>query len=188
MMKKFSMTTLIVFCLIFFLSVFPAEAVGQKSGGKSGGSEKAEEAQSNPNKGSTRSCIAREAGVEKQLTQLFELVTKMENIFDKAAGKLETFYITKLLPEGKTVPNYDALVKDIADKKTLTQTTKGKTQSDIDAFDCSTGDPKVLKSGFRSNMQSVKTALKNYRTAVLNLAQAIREVAVESDTINSENE
>ncbi len=206
MMKKFSMTALVFFCLIFFLSAIPAGAASENSKGKNdtngnsdGVASQASQgkgetkgnsdtkgssagAKSKPNKGSTQSCIAREAGAEKQLSQLFELVTKMESSFDRTSGKLETFYTTKLLPQGKIVDNYDALVKDIADKKTLTQTTKNKTQSEIDDFDCSTGDTKALKEAFRVNMQAVKDALKNYRTAVLNLARAIRQGAQESET------
>jgi hypothetical protein len=50
-----------------------------------------------------------------------------------------------------------------------------KTQNDADNFNC-TGNPKDQLMLFREDMQSVKKALKDYRTSIKNLIVAVHSV------------
>ena len=127
--------------------------------------------------GATRSCLAKESSVKIRMTQLTKLVTTMETTFDKIADRVKAYYIDTVLPAGKTVSNYDTLVNDIATKKTLVQIEIDKAKADISGFSCSAGNPVTLMNQFKINMQSVKTALKNYRTSINKLIVAVRTVS-----------
>lgn len=125
--------------------------------------------------GRLRSCEVREAAIKRRMTHLSDLVTKMLDVFDKKATKVEDFYTNKLVPKGKTLSNYALLVSDIQTKKTAVQTALSKAQTDVNGFNC-TGDIKAQMHQFRLDMQAVKRALKDYRTAVVNLIRAVRSL------------
>ncbi len=98
----------------------------------------------------------------------------MQEKFDAIAKRVEDYYISKVVPSGKTVTNYDSLVSEIQNKKQATQTALGKAQTDANSFSCSGNDPKGQLTQFRTDMQTVKSALKDYRTAIKNLIVAVR--------------
>lgn len=171
-MTKTSMllkTLILSFLLTFFVS--PAFAVSPN--GKGAGRPAFVATKS----GAARACVARETGVKTRMTQLTQLVTTMETTFDRIAAKVQTYYTDTVLPSGRSVTNYAALVSDIAAKKVLVQNGVDKAKADISSYSCTSGDPKTAMNQFRVNMQSVKTALKNYRTSVRNLIVAVRTVS-----------
>lgn len=171
-MNKISLilkTLILSFLLAFFVS--PTFAVS-KSGKATGRPTFAA-----TNSGTARACLARESAVKTRMTQLTRLVTTMEATFDKIAGRVETYYTDTVLSSGRSVANYAALVSDIAAKKTLVQVQIDKANADITSFSCTSGDPKVVMNRFRLNLQSVKSALKDYRTSVKNLIVAVRTVS-----------
>ncbi len=124
-----------------------------------------------------RSCEARVDVVKKRMIQLTDMVTNMEETFDKIATRVQNFYSNTVLPSGHIVANYEALVADISAKKALVDAEITSTKADVTAFNCTTGDPKTHMSLFRVNMQQTKTALKNYRTSVRNLIVAVHKAA-----------
>ncbi|MBI4990593.1 hypothetical protein HZB96_00695 [Candidatus Gottesmanbacteria bacterium] len=79
--------------------------------------------------GKLRACQAREKTIQQRINHLVELVTRMESKFDDIAKRTEDFYTAKVVPRGKTVANYDALVADIQTKKTAVQAAPGKPQT-----------------------------------------------------------
>jgi hypothetical protein len=99
----------------------------------------------------------------------------MEEKFDSIAKRVEDYYNSKVVPGGKTVADYVSLVTNINTNKTVVQTALTKTQNDANSFDC-TGNPKDQLMRFREDMQSVKKALKDYRTSIKNLIVAVHSV------------
>ena len=87
-----------------------------------------------------------------------------------------------MVPSGKAVGNYDALVAAIVTQKTMIQTALAKAQTDATAFTCAGTDPKVQLTQFRTDMQDVKKALKDYRTAIKDLIVAIRSVTGKTES------
>jgi hypothetical protein len=110
------------------------------------------------------------------------LVSKIIERFDDIAARVENFYTSKLVPKGKTLGNYDALVADIQSKKTAVNAALTKAQSDINGFSCTADDPKGLLRQYRLDMQAVKGALQDYRKSIKNLIVAVRGLVGASET------
>lgn len=126
--------------------------------------------------GKLRACQAKEKAIQQRINHLGKLVTGMESKFDNIAKRTEDFYTTKVVSSRKTVANYDALVTDIQRKKTEVQTALTKARETVNGFNCNGVDPKSQLSQFRTDMQSVIRALKDYRTAIKNLIVAVHSV------------
>lgn len=126
--------------------------------------------------GKLQSCQARENGIKQRSTHLVDLVTNMESKFDAIASRVEDYYTSKVVPSGKAVPNYNTLVADIQTKKTAVQAALTTAQSDAASFSCTSSDPKTQMTKFRTDMQVVKTALKDFRTSIKNLIVAVHSV------------
>lgn len=131
-----------------------------------------------------RVCQARENTITKRMTQLTQLVTTMESKFDAIAQRTEKYYTSKVVPSGKTVVNYDALVAEIQTKKTAVQTALTTAQTNSVGFSCTGNNPKGLLTQFRTDMQAVKKALQNYRTSIKNLIVAVRSVTGTTEKAN----
>ncbi len=134
-------------------------------------------AKNNLTQGQLRSCQARETAIKNRMQSLVDLVTNIEEKFSAIGKRVEDFYSTKVVPNGKTVSNYNTLVADIQTKKTAVDTSLASTKTDVSNFSCTNGDPKALYTLFRTNMQKVKQALKDYRTSIKNLIVAVHSVS-----------
>lgn len=119
-------------------------------------------------------CQVKERNIKNRLDSLTKLVTNQEDKFSSMAARVENHYTTKSVPAGKVVANYDELVADIAAKKTAVDTALTTAKTDASNFSCTADDPKGLLTAFRKNMQSVKSALKDYRKSVRNLIVGLR--------------
>jgi peptidoglycan hydrolase CwlO-like protein len=139
-------------------------------------------ARNNLTNSSLKSCQAREDSIKTRLSNLIRLATNMQEKFDSIASRVEEYYTTKIVPSGKTVANYDALVADMAAKKSDVQTAITKAQSNVDDFSCDGDDPRTQMNTFRTDMQAVKQELKDYRTSIKNLIVAVRSVTGKSET------
>lgn len=126
--------------------------------------------------GKLRSCQVRENAIKKRMDRLLKLATNMQNKFDRHAQKVQNYYTSKVIPKGKTVSGYDALVTDIQAKKAAVETALNKVQNDANSFSCTSSSPKAQMTQFRQDMQAVKKALKGYRASVKNLIVAVRSV------------
>lgn len=124
-----------------------------------------------------RSCEVRQSAVVKRMSQLVLLSNKMLANFEAHATRVQNYYLTKLVPAGLAISNYDALLADIAAKKALVQTAIAEAQADADDFSCTSGEPKSYLNSYRVNMQATKMALKNYRTSIKNLIVAVSRAA-----------
>lgn len=126
------------------------------------------------------SCLARQAAIKVQMTTLVNLTARMERQFDLIAQRSVDNYNSVVVPSGKTVPNYNALIADVQTKKETIQSALTIAQTDSSNFSCTSENPKLLMSQFRLNMQMVKLDLKNYRTSIKNLISAIKLATPES--------
>lgn len=140
--------------------------------------------QINTQNGATRACQARENAIKNRSTHLTQLATTMETKFDSIASRVENYYTNKIVPSGKSVSNYNTLVSDIQTKKTAVQTALTTAQNNAASFSCASTNPKNQLIQFRDDMQAVKSALKDYRTAIKNLIVAVHSV---TGTENSES-
>lgn len=129
-----------------------------------------------------KACQAREAGIKTRMTQLTKLVTTMETVFDKIAEKTKLYYTEKIVPSGKSLPEYGTLINNISFKKSSVQTSLDKAKADIAAFSCTAGNQKTLLLQFNTNMRYVKDALKAYRTSINKLIVAVKTIPSVSPT------
>jgi hypothetical protein len=130
-----------------------------------------------------RVCQNREAAMKQRFERLNSMADKMLSSFDAKATRVKDYYTDKVIPTGKTVPDYDALVADIDTKKAAVETALTNAKASSDAFSCDAADPKTLLQDYRKSMQEVKSALKDYRTAIKNLIVAIRGVSGQSTPV-----
>lgn len=135
-----------------------------------------------PSAGLQRSCESREDTIVSRMSQLVRLSENMLSVFDKHLARVQNYYLTVVVPAGSTVANYDDLVADTAAKKAVVQTALANAQADVDDFSCTTGDPIAHLATFRTDMQTVKTALKEYRSSIKNLIVAVRTAAEALET------
>ncbi len=177
--------SLLVFAsLAFAISPKAANSQAQKSATRSAiGKEKLTEAR-------LRVCQKIETAVQKRSARIASRATNMEKVFDSIAARVEIYYTDKLVPKGKTVANYDSLVGAIEAKKEAVGAAVGVAQADAASFNCSGEDPKGQIGAFRTDMQTVIKALKEYRTSIKNLIVAVRSVtgAENRNTPNSATE
>lgn len=132
-------------------------------------------------KGLLRSCQARENAIKTRMNSLINLVDNMETKFSSISARVEDYYTSKVVPSGKSVSNYDTLVSDIQTKKDAVGTSISVAKTDVSNFNCNSTDPKADLTKFREDMQSVKKALKDYRTAIKKLIVAVRSVVGEEN-------
>lgn len=126
--------------------------------------------------GAARACEARENAVKNRMTHITRLAGDMETKFDGIASRVENFYTTKDVPNGKIVSNYSALVANIAAQKTAVQSALTQAQNDVNTFNCTVSNAKAKLTQFREDMQAVKRALKVYRTAIKDLIVAVHSI------------
>ena len=123
-----------------------------------------------------KSCQAREVAIKNRSEKLTQLASTMMTKFDAIALRVQEYYTTKLVPQGKTVANYDALVADVQTNKLAVQTALTTAQADAASFSCTAESPKEMLTKFNTDMRAVKTALHAYRTSIKNLIVGVRSV------------
>ncbi len=122
-------------------------------------------------------CEAYAQVIQNRSDNMVRNAQNMLSVFVSIASRVEDFYANKLLPGGKTVPNYDTLVANIASNSASVNTALTKATTDASAFSCTNPDPKGQVKAFEQDMSSVRQALKNYRTSVRNLILGVLKAA-----------
>ena len=130
-------------------------------------------------------CQNKEAAIQKRNDALTKMANTMLTKFDSIATRVETYYIGTVVPSGKTVSNYDALVADIAAKKSIARADLDKASISNTTFSCTSDDPKGQLSLFRTDMQTVRQGLKDYRTSIKNLIVAVRSVTETTESTSN---
>jgi hypothetical protein len=106
---------------------------------------------------------------------LAKRATNMQKRLDKIATIVENYYTTKLVPQNKTISNYDALLSDVNAKKAALTPLIIKVQSDSQALTCENGAARSQFETFRTDATSLIAAFKAYRISLINLIQAVRK-------------
>lgn len=133
-------------------------------------------------------CEVKEKVLDNRITSLTRLVTNMEEKFSAIVERVKKHYTEKILPKGKTVENYDALLSDIDSKKVAVDATLTSAKTNADAFTCDSDDPKAQLTQFRKDMQAVKSALKDYRKSIRDLIVAVKSVSGQEKSQEQTNE
>lgn len=122
-------------------------------------------------------CQVKEKVLGNRLSSLTKMTTNMLEKFDKISTRTKEFYENKVVSAGGSVSNYDALVADIDSKKVAVDTALTTAKATSEGFSCDADDPKGALTQFRTDMQAVKSALKDYRTSIKNLIVAVKSAA-----------
>lgn len=117
-----------------------------------------------------KSCQNRETAINNIMSRLSDRGQKQLDLFSSIADKTEAFYVQK----GNTIATYDALIADLATKKTTAEATVATVNSDSTTFKCDGTDPKGVASIFKDSLKAEITALKDYKTAVKNLIVGVK--------------
>jgi len=116
-------------------------------------------------------CEVREKNITRIMNRSVARAEAQLGVFTKISDRVQAFYVKK----GKTLSNYDELVA-------ATNSAKAQAEADIaslktlDEFDCSSDDPKGDASAFKEALETVRSDLKAYRTAVKNLIVGVKSV------------
>lgn len=126
--------------------------------------------------GRLKACEEQSKNIKRRFDHTVVLANKFFDVFGDIAGRVEKYYTDKLVPKGKIVPNYNALVANIQTAKDTTKTAIDKLGTDAKNFSCTSDNPKAQVAQFRKDAQEVIKDLKAYRTAVKNLIVAVRSI------------
>ncbi len=123
-----------------------------------------------------KACEARQAGIIERSDLIVKRATNQQEVFAKIAARVEQFYQTKLLLQGKIVANYDGLVSDITTKSAAIAPLLVQAQSDAVNFSCDNDRPAEQVQTFNKDMRAVMSALEAYRKSVRTLIVAVKGV------------
>lgn len=131
-----------------------------------------------PGAGRDTACQLREVNVKRRSQNMVRLSENMFTRFTNISTRVQNFYTNKIVAKGGSVADYDALVADVAAKKTVVQTALDKASTDANSFSCTTDvKPKDQLATFRTDLKGVLTAMKDYRKAVRNLIVGVHSAA-----------
>lgn len=133
-----------------------------------------------------KACEARQANISKRSDQIVKRATNQLDVFAKIAVRVQEFYQTKLLPQGKIVSNYDSLGSDITTKSAAIAPLLAQAQADAASFSCDKDHPSEQVKTFNEDMKAVMSALEAYRKSVRVLIVAVKGVVgTENSATNS---
>ncbi len=181
-MKKFSVISLFLLALMVVVPSVFAQGYGKDRGIRQ--DDKMMRRQVTPGEGRMTACQAREASIKNRMLHLTQLAEGMEENFDKHLERIKAYYTDKVVPSGKTVANYDELLAAVKAQEEVVEDTLKVAEADANAFSCTSGTLKEQTTKFREDMHAVKSALKDYRTAIKNLIVAIRSVTGEENKMS----
>ena len=122
-------------------------------------------------------CKARAKSLENRSKSLLLRANGMRERTEKIVELVSKFYEEKLVPQGKTLSNYDALLSDIATKKANVASFIDQAKNDVSGFSCEGDDPKTILDTFHADMKEVIAAIKEYHAAVKTFVSAVRDLA-----------
>jgi hypothetical protein len=128
-----------------------------------------------------KSCQARQASLLKKSENYTRNATKHLGVFDGIYDKVLAFQADKQL----TVGDY-AELKAAADAKKAAAASAVSALSGLDVtIDCTASDPAAAVATLKTTVKNAKTALHEYRTAIKNLVVALQTAAASESTATS---
>ncbi len=119
-------------------------------------------------------CETKKRNIIRRSESMASRAEKQFKIFDRIVTKVDEYYNTRYVSQGKVLPNYQTLKDDITAKKEAAQVAVEAAKEVAKSFDCEADDPKGQLVAYREHMQEVIKALKNYRTSIKDFIVAIR--------------
>jgi hypothetical protein len=121
-----------------------------------------------------KSCQKRAVAGNKKLQQAAIRGQKQIDSITEAAVRAQNTYTRR----GKTLSNYDSLVSNVTAKKAAAQSAVLTVRNDQVSNNCDGTAAKDTDpaAGFKSDLKTESTALKDYKTAVKNLTVVIKSV------------
>ncbi len=102
---------------------------------------------------------------------------KVEERLNKLTLAVEKYYTEKLVPAGKILPNYDALVADVSSKQAALDPLIEKIQADSEGLTCDKNQARGQFTTFKGDIQKLLKAFKDYRLSVIHLMQGVKSIA-----------
>lgn len=121
-----------------------------------------------------QACKGIERALSNRSSHVASLAAQMVKTFSSIARGVENYYLNKAVPNGASLPNYDALVADITTKQNALTPLVDAAQQNAAGFSCTNNNPGAQMTQFRSDMQAVLQGLKDYKISVKNLIVAVR--------------
>ncbi len=150
--------------------------------------ERREAAQGRLNEATMKACEKREKAIKNIMTHLPRRGERQLDVFTKISDRTQAFYEKK----GRTLSNYDALVKEVDAKKAAAETAVGAVRNSSTTFECDGENPKGVVNSFKQSLRAQNAALKDYKTAVKNLIVGVKSVqsteAAETTTEDAKTE
>lgn len=112
---------------------------------------------------------------------------KIQDRLGKLVVAVEKFYSEKVISQGKSVVNYDALVADTVAKNTALTTALDKIKTDTATLTCEKDQAKTQFTTFKTDMLVLNKAIKDYRLSVLQFMQAVKKAAGSIEGKNASN-
>jgi hypothetical protein len=129
-------------------------------------------------------CKEREARINEKMKKISERKAKQVEVFNKIAERTMTFYEENNL----TLANYDALVADVVAKRGIADAEIENLKNTTVDFKCDSEDPLKVSEAFKTARESVKKAMKDYKTSVKNLIVGVKSVTPSTESESSEGE
>lgn len=117
-----------------------------------------------------KACENRQKVIVNIMARLSDRGQKQLELFTEIAERTQQFYAST----GRNAANYDALVADVAAKRTAAQAAVSTVTDAGAKFACDAEDPKGIATAFRDSLKAEIDALKAYKTAVKNLIVGVK--------------
>jgi hypothetical protein len=124
-----------------------------------------------------RVCQSHQLVLKNLFTHLFNQATSAEAKIDAIAGRVQQYYTLNLVPVGKTLSTYDALLADMQVQRNAVQTYLTAAENDVTNFNCLNVNHKSHLSQFSHDMHALIHALKDYKASVKKFVSGIQSVA-----------
>ncbi|MBI2031921.1 MAG: hypothetical protein HYT08_04885 [Candidatus Levybacteria bacterium] len=123
-----------------------------------------------------RVCQVKEKIITNRSANMVNHVNRIIAVFDSIVTRITNYYQSRLVPQGRILANFDALILDIQTKKNAITPLLEAAQSDVDNFNCEGDDPKGQLDQFKQDIRAIIPGLKAYKTSVRNLIVAIASI------------
>lgn len=123
-----------------------------------------------------RLCQVKEKVITNRSNNMVQHANRLIAVFDSIAARVINYYQSRLVPQGKILPNYNALVLDIQTKKTAVTPFLEAVTADVANFKCDGDDPGGQLNQFKEDMHAVIAGLKAYKKSVRNLIVAVASI------------
>lgn len=121
-----------------------------------------------------RSCEQRAQNIQAIMDRSVARSEKQLELFGTIADRVKVFY----LEQDNVLENYDNLVAAVASAESRAEA--ALTELKAHHFSCDSEDPKGDVAAFKVDLDGMRHALKNYRTAVKDLIKGVRSVQGEA--------